>query len=107
MPVRKKGVAEHRTTPDRKAKAKAAANKASNKKRKLPTSSKKKKAPVAKKRKAAPAPSPAAKAKKKREPNYTDVEDLALCKAYANVSTDPIHGTHQKGALFGMPSKKI
>jgi hypothetical protein len=99
-PVRKKGVAERRTTPDRKAKAKAAANKASNKKRKLPTSSKKKKAPVAKKRKAAPAPSPAAKAKKKREPNYTDVEDLALCKAYANVSTDPIHGTHQKGSTF-------
>jgi hypothetical protein len=103
MPVRKKGVAERCTTPDRKAKTKAAAaaaNKASNKKRKLPTSSKKKKAPVAKKRKAAPAPSPAGKAKKKREPNYTDVEDLALCKAYANVSTDPIHGTHQKGSTF-------
>jgi hypothetical protein len=103
MPIWKKGVAEHRTTPDRKAKTKAAvatANKASNKKRKLPTSSKKKKAPVAKKRKAAPAPSPAAKAKKKREPNYMDVEDLALCKAYANVSTDPIHGTHQKGSTF-------
>jgi hypothetical protein len=102
-PVRKKGVAERRTTPDWKAKTKAAAaaaNKASNKKRKLSTSSKKKKAPVAKKRKAAPAPSPAGKAKKKREPNYTDVEDLALCKAYANVSTDPIHGTHQKGSTF-------
>jgi hypothetical protein len=28
------------------------------------------------------------------------VVDLALCKAYANVSTDPIHGTHQKGSTF-------
>jgi hypothetical protein len=101
-PVQKKGVVERHTTPDQKAKAKAtaAANKASNKKKKLPTSSKKKKAPVAKKRKAAPAPSPAAKAKKKREPNYMDVEDFALYKAYANVSTDPIHGTHQKGSTF-------
>jgi hypothetical protein len=102
MPVQKKRVVEHHTTPDWKAKTKAAvaaANKASNKKRKLPTSSKKKKAAVAKKRKA-PAPSPAAKAKKKREPDYMDVEDLTLCKAYANVSTDPIHGTHQKGSTF-------
>jgi hypothetical protein len=107
MPVRKKGAPEHRTMPKRKAKTKAAAaakasNKASNKKRNLPTSSKKKKAKATtpKKRKAAPSPVEEKKAKKKREPNYTDIEDLSLCKAYANVSTDPVHGTHQKGSTF-------
>jgi hypothetical protein len=77
-----------------------ASNKASNKKRNLPTSSKKKKAKaMPRKRKAAPSPVEE-KAKKKREPNYTDIEDLSLCKAYANVSTDPVHRTHQKGSTF-------
>ena len=109
-----KGTLDHRrTTPDRAAKHKAAMAKAAattnNKKKttrsmkKLPTSrNKKTKATMPKKRKAAPssASSTETKSKKKKKPNYTDVEDLALCKAYANVSTDPIHSTHQKGSCF-------
>lgn len=36
----------------------------------------------------------------KRPPNFTSEEDLFLCKAYVNVSTDPTVGTGQKGATF-------
>ena len=38
--------------------------------------------------------------KAKKPPNYTQEEDLYLCKAYVSVSTDPVKGTGQKGSDF-------
>jgi hypothetical protein len=104
-----------RMMPDCKAKS-AAAKKAAAAAKKAASKTKKKKAPPrsSNKRKTAATTSSskkkrkktdasldsAEKAKKKREPNYTEMEDQALCQAYVNVSTDPIHGTHQKGSTF-------
>lgn len=52
----------------------------------------------AKKKKAAnkEAPPPASK----RPPNFSNDEDLFICKAFVNVSTDPTVGTGQKGKDF-------
>ena len=37
---------------------------------------------------------------------WTDEEDLALCKAYVNITTDPSIGTKQKGDAFWMRVQK-
>ena len=37
---------------------------------------------------------------------WTDEEDLALCKAYVNITTDPSIGTKQKGDAFWMRIQK-
>ena len=67
---------------------------------------KSKKAPVQKK-KASTAKGKKSKVKKEivaatttKAPNYTTEEDLFICKAFVSVSTDPTHGTNQKGDDF-------
>jgi hypothetical protein len=35
-----------------------------------------------------------------RGPSFTDEEYQILCRAWVNVSEDPIHGTDQTGATF-------
>ena len=37
---------------------------------------------------------------------WTDEEDLALCKAYVNITTDPCVGSKQKGDAFWMSAEK-
>jgi hypothetical protein len=34
--------------------------------------------------------------------NFVAVEDVALCKAYVNVTLNPIDGVEQKASLFGI-----
>jgi ribosomal protein S8 len=40
------------------------------------------------------------KAGRNRNRNYSELEDLLITKAYVSVSTDPIHGSQQKGTIF-------
>ena len=60
-------------------------------------------------------PNNSSNVEKKRKPsvgrpsnvsNFTEEEDIALCKAYVNVSVDPIRGTDMSSATFWAEIKK-
>ena len=68
----------------------------------------KKKAPAKKtttKKKAAVKKEAAVLVASKRPPNFSSDEDLYICKAFVNVSTDPTVGTGQKGKDFWEKAK--
>ena len=48
----------------------------------------------------APPPESTSKNKKPKPPNFTSLEDVLLCKAFVNVSTNPVTGVGQKSADF-------
>jgi hypothetical protein len=43
---------------------------------------------------------PESSSKAPRPRNFSNIEDQLLCRAYVNVSCDPISGTNQKEQLF-------
>jgi hypothetical protein len=62
-----------------------------------------------KKRQEAPSSDQKPVAKKGRVasvPNFTPEEDIALCRAFVNVSGDPVIGTDQRLPVFYRPSKQ-
>ena len=36
----------------------------------------------------------------KRQPRFSAEEDVFICRAFVNISCDPVTGTDQKGSLF-------
>jgi len=68
--------------------------------KKAPAAVAKKKKATTKKKKAEVKKETAAEASTKRPPNFSNDEDLFICKAFVNVSTDPTVGTAQKGKDF-------
>jgi hypothetical protein len=59
-----------------------------------------------KKRKSSPSKDTATASKKPRARNFSSAEDVILCRAYVNVTTNPITGVGQKASQFWQSIKE-